>query len=155
MPSPAQAPLQSEGRTTRLLQRLGPRRQEILFASGAAIVLVNIAILAWTSQQSQSQAQWASHSLEVQNKLSDLLLLLRTAESEQRAYMLADDKTAYRAAYLEAAKEIPDKLREISAMVADNPSQQARLAELEPIIQEKLEDLAIKVRLLDGGDMAS
>ena len=40
-------------------------------------------------------------------------------------------------------------------MIADNPSQQARLAELEPIIQEKLEDLAIKVRLLDGGDMAS
>lgn len=155
MPSPAQAQLQPEDRVTRLLQRLGPRRQAILFAAGAAILLVNVAILAWTSQQSQSQSQWASHSLEVENRLSKLLLRLRTAESEQRAYMLVSDKTAYRAAYLEATKEIPDKLREISAMVADNPSQQARLAALDPIIQEKLEDLAIKVRLLEGGDTAA
>src|SRR5208283_4454362 len=107
MPSPAQAPLQPEDRVTRLLQRLGPRRQAILFAAGAAILLVNVAILAWTSQQSQSQSQWASHSLEVENRLSRLLLRLRTAESEQRAYMLVSDKTAYRAAYLEATKEIP------------------------------------------------
>jgi len=155
MPSPAQAPLQPEDRATRLLRRLGPRRQAILFAAGAAILLVNVAILAWTSQQSQSQSQWASHSLEVQNKLSDLLLLLRTAESEQRAYILLSARTAYRTSYLEAAKEIPDKVAEVRSMTADNPSQQARLAELEPIIQEKLEDLAIKVRLLDGGDMAS
>jgi len=126
-----------------------------LFASGAAIVLVNVAILAWTSQQSQWQAQLASHSLEVQNKLSDLLLLLRTAESEQRAYILLSARTVYRTSYLEAAREIPDKFAEVRSMTADNPSQQAKLAELEPIIQEKLEDLAIKVRLLDGGDLAS
>src|SRR5208283_1349084 len=114
MPSPAQAPLQPEDRVTRLLQRLGPRRQAILFAAGAAILLVNVAILAWTSQQSQSQAAWASHSLEVENSLSELLLLLRAAESEQRAYMLLSAETAYRASYREAVRGIPDKLAEIT-----------------------------------------
>jgi len=126
-----------------------------LFAAGAAILLVNVAILAWTSQQSQSQAAWASHSLEVENSFSELLLLLRAAESEQRAYMLLSAETAYRASYDEAVRGIPDKLAEITAMTADNPAQQARLAALEPIIQQKLEDLGNKVRLLESGHMSA
>jgi signal transduction histidine kinase len=157
MPSPAQAPARAgeEEGVVQLLQRLGPRRQQFLFAAGAAMLLANIAILAWTSQQSQSWSKWASHSLQVENRLSGLLLRLRTAESEQRVYILLGEKTVYRASYLEAAKEVPDKLAEIGAMLADNPSQQARLAELEPVVQEKLEDLAIKVRLLESGDTAA
>ena len=122
---------------------------------GRVILLFNVAILAWTSEQSQSQAQWANHSLEVQNKLSDVLLLLRTAESEQRAYILVSGKTAYRTSYLEAAKEIPVKLAEVRAMTSDNPSQSEKLRELEPLIQAKLEDLALKVRLLEAGDTAT
>jgi len=96
MSSPSHAPAQPDTGDwiALLLQRLGPRRQVILFAAGAAILLVNVAILAWTSQQSQSQAQWASHSLEVQNKISDLLLLLGRAESEQRAYILVGANSA-------------------------------------------------------------
>ena len=154
-PSQAPAPPNAGEWIARLLQRLGPRRQEILFATGAVILLFNVAILAWTSEQSQSQAQWANHSLEVQNKLADVLLLLRTAESEQRAYILVSGKTAYRTSYLEAAKEIPVKLAEVRAMTSDNPSQSEKLRELEPLIQAKLEDLALKVRLLEAGDTAT
>ncbi len=130
-----------------------------MFAAGAAILLVNVAILAWTSQQSQSQAQWASHSLEVQNKLSDLLLLLGRAEAEQRAYILVGDNsaasTAYRAGYVDALRKIPDKLTEIGSMISDNPAQTAQLAAIEPIIREKLENLAVKVRLIESGDKAA
>ena len=161
MPNPAEVPerLDEEDRVVQLLQRLGPRREAILFAVGAAMLLVNVAILAWTSQQAQSQAQWANHSLEVQNKLSDLLLLLRRAESEQRAYILVGPSSAanttYRASYVDAITEIPDKMAEIAAMISDNPEQTARLAALEPVIREKLENLALKVRLVEAGDKAT
>jgi signal transduction histidine kinase len=154
-PSQAPAPPDTGEWIARLLQRLGPRRQEILFATGAAILLFNVAILAWTSEQSQAQAQWANHSLEVQNKLSDALLLLRTAESEQRAYILVSGKTTYRTSYLEAAEEIPVKLAEVRSMTSDNPPQLEKVRELEPLIQEKLDDLALKVRLLEAGDTAA
>ena len=157
MPSPSQAPAPSDTGEwiAQLLQRLGPRRQEILFATGAVILLVNVAILAWTSEQSQSQAQWANHSLEVQNKLSDVLLLLRTAESEERAYILVSGKTSYRTSYLEAAEEIPVKLTEVRSMTSDNPLQLQKVQELEPLIQAKLEDLALKARLLEAGNTAA
>lgn len=154
-PSQAPAPPDTGEWIARLLQRLGPRRQEILFATGAAILLFNVAILAWTSEQSQAQAQWANHSLEVQNKLSDALLLLRTAESEQRAYILVSGETTYRTSYLEAAEEIPVKLAEVRSMTSDNPPQLEKVRELEPLIQEKLDDLALKVRLLEAGDTAA
>ncbi|MFY9656052.1 MAG: CHASE3 domain-containing protein [Methylocystis sp.] len=154
-PSQAPAPPDTEEWIARVLQRLGPRRQQILFATGAVILLVNVAILAWTSEQSRSQAQWANHSLEVQNKLSDVLLLLRTAESEQRAYLLVSGKTAYRTSYLEAAEEIPVKLAEVRSMTSDNSSQLEKIRELEPLIQAKLDDLALKVRLLESGDTAA
>ncbi len=158
MRRPAQAPSRAdcESQITQLLKRLGPRRQAILIAAGAAILLINVALLAWTSQQSQSQAKLASHSVEVENKLSELLLLLRTAESEQRAYLLVGAKpTAYHASYLEALTQIQDKAADIRAMIADNPAQQSKLAALDSLIQEKLEDLALKVRLFDDGDSAS
>jgi signal transduction histidine kinase len=154
-PSQAPAPPDTGEWIARLLQRLGPRRQEILFATGAVILLFNVAILAWTSEQSQSQAQWANHSLEVQNKLSDVLLLLRTAESEQRAYILVRGKTASRTSYFEAAAEIPVKLAEVRSMTSDNPSQLEKVRELDPLIQEKLDDLALKMRLLEAGDTAA
>jgi signal transduction histidine kinase len=154
MPSPPQA-LRRPGENSRVMQaleRLGPRRQPILIAASAAILFINVAILAWTSQQSQSQSRWARHSLEVEKTLGELLLAVRQAESEQRAYILAGAEAPYQASYLAAAHEIPGKLGEVRSMIADNPAQQAKLATLEPIINEKIEDLARKVRLLEAGD---
>jgi hypothetical protein len=155
MLSPARAspPIGEGVGVAELLKRLGSRRQPILFAAGAAILLINVAILAWTSQQAQSQSKLASHSLQVENRLSELLLFLRTAESEQRAYILASDKAAYRASYFEAIGAIPGRVAEIQSMLADNSAQQSELTALEPMIRDKLEDLAVKVRLLEAGDM--
>jgi len=157
MPSPAQAPARSatENRVAQLLQRLGPRRQQILFAAGAAILFINIAILAWASRQTQSQSEWARHSLRIENRLSELLLSVRTAESEQRAYILKSGNTAYRASYLAAVDKIPRDLAGIRSRVADNPAQQADLAELEATIKDKLEDLATKIRILEAGDTSA
>jgi signal transduction histidine kinase len=156
MRSPAQVgqPIGNGSGVGKLLSRLGSRRQPILIAAGTAILLINIAILAWTSQHAQSQSKLASHSLQVENKLSELLLSVQTAESEQRGFILTGSKTAFEANYLEAVKEIPARVSEIRSMVAHNPPQQAELDALEPKILDKLEDLAVKVRLLEAGDLA-
>lgn len=154
MLSPAQAPplFDEEPGIARFLTGLGPRWQGVLIAAGAAILLINVALLAWTSQQSQSQAKLASHSLMVENRLSELLLFVRTAESEQRGDILARGNSAYRASYIAALNEIPRRLAELKIMTADNLGQQAELAGLERLINDKLADLASKLRLLEEGD---
>ncbi|HTO79178.1 MAG TPA: CHASE3 domain-containing protein, partial [Methylocystis sp.] len=80
---------------------------------------------------------------------------MRTAESEQRAYILKSGNTAYRASYLAAVDKIPRDLAGIRSRVADNPAQQADLAELEATIKDKLEDLATKIRILEAGDTSA
>jgi signal transduction histidine kinase/DNA-binding response OmpR family regulator len=87
--------------------------------------------------------------------LTTLLADLRTAESQQRAYILTADRR-YRAEYGRAVANLEQHLAEAKSLMADHAGQAARLASVEPIIRERLLNLRLGLDTFhrDGGAKA-
>jgi signal transduction histidine kinase len=139
---------------TDLLQRLGSRQQPLLLGAGFAILLIIVIASAWMSQRARTDAKWQTHTLQVTNLLSELLLLVRRAESAQRGYLLTGNFAGYLSDYRTAADQVMSSFAEVKVATADNPGRQAELAALEPVLRSKLDELTESIRLHDAGDRA-
>ncbi len=122
----------------------------------AGLTLVLIVGVAYQSTQSLiDNAQWRSHTHEVRAHLSGLLSKLTDAETGQRGYLITGDD-AYLAPYQAALTDLPRTLAEVQQLTADNPTQQRRLANLQPLIDAKLAELkqTMELRRTQGFDAA-
>lgn len=91
-------------------------------------------------------AESLNHTHEVRNGIDNVRLTLTQAESAQRGYMLTGD--AIYLNHLESARRRADaRVRELSEMTRDNPSQQARLAALRQLMTQRLAMIDHTVRL--------
>ena len=63
--------------------------QRVILGSGLAILLMIIAVSIGLDVKSRSDTAWVNHTFEVLNKISDISLLVRRAESAGRGYALA------------------------------------------------------------------
>jgi CHASE3 domain sensor protein len=76
-------------------------------------------------KQSANDATLVAHTLSVQDKLANLLLDLRRAESGQRGYLITNE-TAYLEDYQASAPEAEATLRELATLTSDNPERKGR-----------------------------
>ena len=99
---------------------------------------------------------WVSHTYEVRSQLATLSAALLTAETAERGYLITGNDT-HLDPYRTAATAIRTTYTELGRLTADNPRQQNRLAELQPLIDRRLSDLrgAIDVRRTQGADAAA
>ncbi len=122
---------------------MSPSRKFV--ASGLFGIVLGFAVLALASYvavhaefQRREAGAWLRHTIRVQSDLYQLFGLLQGAESNQRGYMITQDER-YLQACADASRKLPDMLDRISESVRDNPEQLQAVAEMRPLLGERIE----------------
>jgi signal transduction histidine kinase/CHASE3 domain sensor protein len=112
----------------------------------AAVVIVCLnAWLAFRSVQVLSNSQyWVAHTWQVINATERIMGSMKDAETGNRGYLLTGNP-ADLAPYTQALQDIPEEFRQISALTADNPRQQARISEMRTLVNQRLRILETTV----------
>lgn len=109
----------------------------------AAIVVV--ALNTWLAFRSisvlvNSEAS-VQHTLRVINQVEQIMGSAKDAETGNRGYLITGEPQ-YLEPYTSAVRELPSELDTLAKLVADNPSQHARLLTLSAVLEQRLSLLA-------------
>ncbi len=118
----------------------------------AAIILGFAGLESYRSTARFAEATaWQKHTYEVLRTLDETVARLVDAETGQRGYLLTGDE-AYLAPYFAAIKNLDQVISHLKDLTSDNPSQQQRIQNLEPLIDNKLAELqrTIDLRRKEG-----
>lgn len=125
------------------------RAQGVIFVSlglFATALFLAIFLIFQTGNAEQS----VGHTMEVRQTASELLGDLKDAETGQRGYLLTEDEN-YLEPYQRGTRDARSNLRQLRTLTSDNPQQQARLNELEPVIETKFNELQNTIALTRQG----
>ncbi len=112
-----------------LRQRVG-----IGFGTLAAAVLA-IGVGSYrTTASFMENASWVSHTHQVLETLERVRSLMDEAESSQRGYLLTGEER-FRNTFDSAVSLVPERLKRLKDLTADNPTQQQRLEALEILVK--------------------
>ncbi len=112
--------------------------------AGYALALAILLILGVVSYRNTTglieAAQMKAHTYEVLENLAKVLFALTDAETGQRGYVLVGEDR-YLEPYHTGKSDVNQTIQNLRKLTADNPSQQHRLDELEPLVAAKLAEL--------------
>ena len=115
------------------------------------LLLVCAAVAAMVVAISGAAAErWASHSVEVRRVQTVTFSALQDAETAQRGYLLTHDP-AYLQPYNQTHDRLPALKAQLRALVADNPAQRRRVADLIQAIDTKMAELDLTVAMARDG----
>ena len=120
-----------------------------------ALVVAGLSLfLAYTNLSSLARARyWVAHTHAVIEATQDLFSAEQDAESGERGYLITGDPR-YLGPYVRAAARIPRDKAELARLVADNPTQAARMKGLFDVIDRRQSFIDRVVALARGGDLA-
>jgi methyl-accepting chemotaxis protein len=105
------------------------------------VLLAAIGAVAYRSINALSRTSYAvAHTHVVLEHIAMTLSLLKDAETGQRGYIITGDES-FLEPYQNADTEIATTVNELRELTSDNPGQQKRLRQAEPIIAAKLAEL--------------
>ena len=125
--------------------------QRLILGIGFAVLAVISSAAIALDVKSGSDVALIQHTLEVSNKLADLRLLFRGAESAARGYLLSGDQyvtTEYR----QSLDGIAPAFEELKDAVRDNPAQLQLLVNSELLIVQRFAVTSEMVRLHTTGN---
>jgi methyl-accepting chemotaxis protein len=111
-----------------------------LLGAFALLLLTQIFVSAITyngMSVAEENSDWVAHTYEVTIGLNDILAGLTDAETGQRGFVITGDES-YLEPYTRALPIVSNRLAYVRSLTSDNPNQQARLDDLEPLIAEEL-----------------
>ena len=120
-------------------------------AIGLGFVLAAAVAVAVLVARSNEADRLVTHTFEVQQEAHNLLGELRTAENGQRGYVLTQNQEYLKPVDAAVAK-VPGLVESLRKKTADNPSQQARLDRVEPLIGPRLDVVRRSIELTRQGD---
>jgi methyl-accepting chemotaxis protein len=94
---------------------------------------------------------WVTHTHEVLEHIAGVLSLLKDAETGQRGYVITGDE-AFLEPYHAGSTEVPNVVKELRMLTADNANQQKRIDAAEPLIDAKLAELKHTIDLRRSGN---
>lgn len=103
------------------------------FALALAILLAIGTVSYRNTVKLTETADWVTHTHQVLEALSSVGSLMKDAETGQRGYVITG-KDEYLEPFRAAQAAIEPKLRSLRGLTKDNPDQQRRLDQLEPLI---------------------
>lgn len=121
----------------------------LTFIAVLCFVLAGVALV----QQVQSLAEasgWVAHTREVLQTMDRAMLGIREAEATQRGLLLTGE-TMFNQAYRHAETETRQEMAVLRKLTADNPRQQANLAEMAPEVERRLDLLRANFDLHNEG----
>ena len=126
--------------------------QSVLLAMGfAVLVLIGLAG-AFLSNQSQIEANWIAHTLQVEKQISQVLLQLRRAETNERGFIITS-QPEYLQDYKRAASRVLPELQALRVLTADNSTQTKSIDAMAPLVSRRLADLAEAIRAATTNDI--
>jgi methyl-accepting chemotaxis protein len=123
----------------------------------AALVLVVVAGFGYQNTNTLiASDQLVRHTLEVRREIAEILAGMNAAESESRGYVISGDAD-YATEYEAAAGKAQAAFAQLKTLTADNPNQQARMAEITPLMQQKFDVLKrnVDTRRNQGAEAAA
>ena len=121
----------------------------MLVIASAMVIVIGLASFQ-NSQSRRAAADESNASRQIRDTTDELLSLLKDAETGQRGYLLTG-REAYLEPYNSAVAAIPTLLVRLRSAASGRPDQAPRLASLEPLIGEKLQELAATIELRRSG----
>ena len=115
----------------------------------ALLVAIGTATV-WLAEQSAQDARSVVHTINVQEKLSNLLLNVRRAESGQRGFLLTG-RQQYLLDYRDAAPAVETYLAELRTLMSDNPDRGPVLDQMDATARTKMTELAKTIELQASG----
>src|SRR5689334_6563051 len=131
--------------------RAVPMKQRVALGLGLGMLLMIGAASVGLDIKSRRDSASVDHSLGVLQKTSDLRLLLRSAESTARGFLLTNS-ASLRTEFEETARKIPPAVTDLQRAVDDNPVQLELLRDTAPLINHRLDISAEYVRLRAAGE---
>ena len=111
------------------------------------LVLLTVALVAFQGAHQLTQtADGLVESRDQARSIRDVRSILLDAETGQRGYLLTGD-ARYLEPYERALQDMAMRLDGLHKILNDDPEQRARLARIEPLIRDKLTEMAETVRL--------
>jgi PAS domain S-box-containing protein len=115
---------------------------------GALLMLLSVI---WTSTtQLIREARWVDHTKDVLAELEGVQGLMTEDESAQRGFLITGNEV-YFTEYRRVSGLLPERLGRIDAMTVDNPAEHDRAARLRQLVEERLGQLDLAVRLTTAG----
>jgi signal transduction histidine kinase/ActR/RegA family two-component response regulator len=108
--------------------------------AGFALLFLVAGSAIWLSARQDNVVSWVRHTLEVQNRLSDVRALATDAETGQRGYLLTG-REGYLAPFQDAKKQLSGQIDALAEQTADNPQQSARVADLRSVLAAKFVEM--------------
>lgn len=113
-------------------------------AAGFALVfllLLGIGAVAYRSITTlTSTSHLVTHTHQVLEHIAEVLSLLKDAETGQRGYVITGDEM-FLEPYQAGTNNVHTVVKELRELTSDNPNQQKRIDEAEPLIAAKLAEL--------------
>ena len=113
----------------------------------AFLLLLGIGGVAYRSITSlRNTSQLIAHTYIVLEHVTGVLSLLKDAETGQRGYVITGDE-AFLEPYQTGIAGVPAVIKDLRQLTTDNPHQQKRIDEAEPLIAAKLAELKLTIDL--------
>ncbi len=120
----------------------------------ALVFLLLTGVTAWWSEQRNAELfALVDHSREVVDKLDATLVDMLNTETGNRGYAISGD-AEFLQPYEEGVASARASFAAVKRLTQDSPGQQRRLAELEPLIQNKINHANAVIQLRRSGDTA-
>jgi signal transduction histidine kinase len=132
-------------------QRTPLSLQPILLGVGFALLIVISAGTVYLVDRAATDTQRLSQTLSVEDKLSNVLLAVRRAESSQRGYLFTSDDR-YLKEFYEAEPEARQLVEELRTLTRENPVRQATLDEITKQLDAKFNEMRETVTRNQNGD---
>jgi signal transduction histidine kinase len=145
--TPVQNMMRHRGFFGRELNRLAARPL-VLALCFLVLAVVNAASI-FLVVASRSDSESVTHTLQVENSISDLLVLIQRAEGEQRGYRLTG-RSGFLDAYRSTTDTIAPAIAALKGLTADNPVQQKAIAAFEAIVMQRIDGLNEGIRTRDA-----
>jgi PAS domain S-box-containing protein len=132
--------------------RFAKLSQRLTLGAGLAILLMIGAASIAMDVKSRDDVAWVEHTLNVLNKVMNLRLQIRNAESASRGFVLTGDEN-FAQEFHGTAATIPAAFAELKVAVSDHPPQRELLESTEPSLTQRLAVSAEIVRLRTASEI--
>lgn len=123
------------------------RRKPVVAFGFAFGLLIAISLGSYRTLTKLRQANaWVDHTRQVKNSLNLVVLQLTEAETGQRGYLLTQNRR-YLDQYQVVARQIALELEKLRQLTTDNPLQQRRIDNLQPLVDAKLSEMQETINL--------
>ncbi|MGH6821234.1 MAG: CHASE3 domain-containing protein, partial [Methylocella sp.] len=137
-----------------MTKALSPRTVALLPEIAAMVLAVVIGATVWLILEYQAEVAAVRHTLEIQQRLSQLLSTVQEAETGNRGFLLTGDES-YLEGYDTAVGELEGKFNNLKTLTADNPALQRALNSLRPIVQSRFDLLQEGIALRRQGGLSA